>query len=375
MTSCDFLRSFDVRNPRIGTTREEWAPHAAMSAKTFEWWYMTTYLHDDLGNAYFYFLCLSAFQGEAYQRNVTGRTAPEGTTVLSIASLFSHYASERVWPSMRVPFTPTDSLFDPSSNCVRVDAGDGTNVSWSFGQDAMKLSHNTSEGVSLEAAITGLDTVLWHQDHAGEKHGIEGFIQQGAEDDFSFYYSLPRAHLTGTLTLPSEAGAPAKRSVSGRAWIDRQWGDFATLFWEWSSFRFQSGASVHIYNFYNGHQEAVYQDADGGVHRLKDKVIVRQNGYVKSPNIGNWVSWGWTYEFPIEIEGSRRFTVKPFGARDFMEYPTLQTQVPVQLNGYGLFEGAGALIDDETGNVVGVSINESADIRAMQNGPYEKNQN
>lgn len=374
MTTTSLFRPFDVSNPLIGSVREEWAPHAAMSRKSFEWWYITALLHDDRGHAYFYFLSVAHFLGEDYQNNLLGNVAPDGTSVLGIGAMLSDYHRQRVTPLTTLAIMPRHSVFDPARNRLRADAADGATVSWSYGDSAMELSHTTPQRLSLQASLTNIDHVLWHQDEAGAQRGIEGFIQQGAENDFSFYYSLPNAELAGTLTLPGDDGEPEALRVSGRAWVDRQWGDFATLFWEWSSFRFNNGASVHIYNFYNGHQEAVYQTTDGVVHRLKEKVIVRQNGYVKSPTTGTWVSWGWSYEFPLDIEGSRRFTVKPYGAHDFLEYPTLKTHVPVVLEGYALFEGAGCLIDDITGKIVGISINESADIRAMRNGPYDEQQ-
>jgi|TARA_Y100000815_G_scaffold85956_1_gene74734 hypothetical protein len=92
---------------------------------------------------------------------------------------------------------------------------------------------------------------------------------------------------------------------------------------------------------------------------------VRQNGYAKAPKVGTWVSWGWSYEFPIEIEGSRHFRVEPNSAREFLEVPEID---------YALYEGAGRLIDERTGEQVGVSVNESADIRVMENGPYARRQ-
>ena len=37
---------------------------------------------------------------------------------------------------------------------------------------------------------------------------------------------------------------------------------------------------------------------------------------------------------------------------------------------YAIYEGLGKLRNDETGEIVGASVNESIDIRAMQNYPY-----
>ena len=40
--------------------------------------------------------------------------------------------------------------------------------------------------------------------------------------------------------------------MSGQGWVDRQWGDFLTKSWEWSSLRFSNRARVNLYNFANG---------------------------------------------------------------------------------------------------------------------------
>jgi hypothetical protein len=78
---------------------------------------------------------------------------------------------------------------------------------------------------------------------------------------------------------------------------------------------------------------------------------------------GVWLSWGWSYEFPVEIEGSRHYTLEPFSKLDVYEYP-----------GNIFFEGPSRLINDDTGETVGVAVTESMDVRIMQNAPYAANQ-
>ena len=72
---------------------------------------------------------------------------------------------------------------------------------------------------------------------------------------------------------------------------------------------------------------------------------------------------GWSYEFPVEVEGSRHYTLKPFSKLDVYE-----TRSNV------LFEGPSRLINDDTGETVGVAVTESMDVRIMQNAPYAANQ-
>ena len=67
-------------------------------------------------------------------------------------------------------------------------------------------------------------------------------------------------------------------------------------------------------------------------------------------------------KFPVEVEGSH-YTLEPFSKLDVFENPNNI-----------FFEGPSRLINDETGETVGVAVNESMDVRVMQNGPYAANQ-
>lgn len=131
---------------------------------------------------------------------------------------------------------------------------------------------------------------------------------------------------------------------------------------EWASFRFDNGARVNLYSFENAYKVGTYQKADGSLQWL-DNFTVRQNGYDKAPS-GQWVSAGWGYDFPINVEGSRHYTVIPFNNNDWICSPLT----------FCFIEGAGQLINGMTGKHVGSSINESMDIRILKNGPYDVNQ-
>jgi hypothetical protein len=155
-----------------------------------------------------------------------------------------------------------------------------------------------------------------------------------------------------------EDGRPATSEVGGFGWVDRQWGDFLTGAWEWASFRFNNGARVNLYSFYNGHQVGTYQKADGSTQWL-DSFIVKQNGYART-SLGTWVSFGWSYEFPLEVEGSRLYRLEPFSKLDMVKGP----------GGKIFYEGPSHLVDETSGKTVGVSVNESMDVRLMGNAPY-----
>jgi hypothetical protein len=180
--------------------------------------------------------------------------------------------------------------------------------------------------------------------YAKDKLGIRGFIQEGVQEDRSYYYSLPGVEIVDRITYTGKGGVRREIDVTGQGWVDRQWGDFLTKSWEWSSVRFAHGARVNLYNFANGYQVATYQKADGSTQWL-DSFLVRQNGYLRTPKRGVWLSWGWSYEFPVEVEGSRHYTLEPFSKLDVFENPNNI-----------FFAGPSRLINYETGATVGRAV-------------------
>jgi hypothetical protein len=92
------------------------------------------------------------------------------------------------------------------------------------------------------------------------------------------------------------------------------------------------------------------------------RFLVRQNGYLRTPERGVWLSWGWSYEFPVEVEGSRHYTLKPFSKLEVYE-----TRSNV------LLRRSFAPHNDDTGETVGVAVTESMGVRIMQNAPYAAN--
>ncbi len=58
------------------------------------------------------------------------------------------------------------------------------------------------------------------------------------------------------------------------------------------------------------------------------------------------------------MEGSRHYTLEPFSKLDVYESPNNI-----------LFEGPSRLINDDTGEAVGLAVTESMDVRIMQNAP------
>jgi predicted secreted hydrolase len=322
--------SYSVTEPALRSPVQEWQPHGKQSESTTEWWYLTAVVHDTAGNPYFLVWCPFHFTGE--------KASP---------------ASAGMPPAAVVNEADT---WDPTTNVLRFVAGDYRSE-WSYNGDTMHLTVASLQ-LSYDLRLTDAGQVMYAKD----KLGIDGFIQEGASDDRSYYYSLPRVEIVGRITYTGKGGIRREIDVTGQRWVDRQWGDFLTKSWEWSSLRFSNGAQVNLYNFTNGYPVATYQKADGSTQWL-DSFLVRQNGYLRTPERGVWLSWGWSYEFPVEVEGSRHYTLEPFSKLDVYENPNNI-----------FFEGPSHLIEDDKGETVGVAVTESMDVRIMQNAPYVANQ-
>ena len=82
----------------------------------------------------------------------------------------------------------------------------------------------------------------------------EPLLHQGGLVDFdyagvTYYYTRPRLALNGTLTLPDASTT----SVTGMAWLDKQWGDFqpVAVEWDWTSIQLDDGTDLMVSSLYD----------------------------------------------------------------------------------------------------------------------------
>jgi CrtC N-terminal lipocalin domain len=102
------------------------------------------------------------------------------------------------------------------TNAVRFVAGEYSSE-WSYNGDTMNLTV-ASPQLSYGLRLTGADQVMYAKD----KLGIKGFIQEGAQEDRSYYYSLPRVEIVGRITYSGKGGVRHEIDVTGQGWVDRQ---------------------------------------------------------------------------------------------------------------------------------------------------------
>ncbi len=77
--------------------------------------------------------------------------------------------------------------------------------------------------------------------------GGTGYLNEGATS-YTYYYSLTALDVTGAITANG-----ITESVTGTAWIDRQWGNFNPVSgeqYEWFSFQLSNGMDMNVWNVF-----------------------------------------------------------------------------------------------------------------------------
>lgn len=349
----EFL-TYDVTKAVERTAEQEWTPHTPASDKFFEWHYITAPMTGANGHQYFLFISNLNMNSVRYRTMMTEghpERIPQQINPYMVVSHICDYDDE-LYKSQRTVLMPLqDEIFDTDRNALTLrDEKQNFTVDFAFRKDHIDLYAKTND-FEVTLHCSGADRVMWMKDSLNKM----GLIQQGAPDDFSFYYSLPRLPFSGVLTYTDPSGETVTTDVFGQGWVDRQWGDFVSQSWEWTSFRFADGERINVYNFAGGHQVGVYQKNDGSCEYF-DNFNVIQNGYALTQTTNIWFSYGWSYELPVK---DRYYKVAPIDPRNTVEND--------QNN---FFEGLARIYNKEN-RQIGWAVTESMDTRMMHNGPYD----
>lgn len=347
--------SYDLSKPANRTAEEEWDIHTPGADKFFEWHYITAPMVGANGHTYFLFISNLNSGGNNYRKLFEKNSPapiPQNLIPYMTISHLSDYETGLSKAGSTFMLMPENQVFDKDRNSLTLaEPKSGFKLDFSYQEDHIVLKAKTKD-FTCELYFRNAKQVLWMKD----SHNRKGLIQEGAPDDFSFYYSLPNLPFTGWLKYHDNDDNVVQTDVSGQGWIDRQWGDFSTKSWQWSSFRFADGDRVNLYSFANGYQVGAFQDRHGKAQYF-DNFSVMPTGYTKTGN-GIWLAYGWDYQLPIK---DHRYHVQPLDSNDTVENPDNT-----------FYEGLGKLLD-QNGTQVGWAVNESMDLRIMKNGPYESN--
>jgi predicted secreted hydrolase len=284
-----------------------------------EWWYFNAHFSDEQGALYA--LHDVVFQ---VQQAGSGRTLYVRQIGFVDDDKSTHLASER----LRTANAPTNA---PSGD-FEVIIGDG--LMSGIGGRQYRLMGSV-QGTAYDLILTLAD-----EDPASSAllHDNDGLVDFG-EAGVTYYYSQPRLDLSGTLTT-----AEGTHTVTGLAWMDKQWGDFqpVAVFWDWASIQLDDGTDLMLTRLTNANHEpldtyATLRLPGGNPRRLSE------SEFVFEPLGDEWVSTATGITYPtrwrVELLGeNRELTLEPL---------VVNSEFASALLGVVYWEAAVHVVDDQ----------------------------
>jgi predicted secreted hydrolase len=207
-----------------GDFDSEWPPHRKVSG----WWYITGYLTDPEHPERLY-----SYQYTLLRARIYGVTA----TVLQLA--FTDFTTGKHFFKQRFSFQ--ERKFYPDENSIQFPP-------LAFLQrhaEDINLTVKTDE-FSLNLNLEYGKGAFWH--------GDDGVLVMGVPDDpvqRTVYYSYTNMPTAGEVVLHDSAGEKKGLKVTGKSWLDRQWGPYRLVepatHWEWFSLRFFDDEEVMLF--------------------------------------------------------------------------------------------------------------------------------
>ncbi len=217
-----------------------------------EWLYFTGIIETSDGKKLGYEVTI--FQ-TSYTERFTGKFVYAGHVAVSDPAIPGHFKKEII--SLPATAWPVQ-LGTPE---VTING-----VSYSAEGSGFKISVDSDEiKLDLDLGISG--PIL--------PHGEDGLVTMG-DGKQSGYYSYTDLTTTGTIYY----NGAEHNVVSGRTWMDHQWGNFWLdgMHWDWFSVRLDGGGELMLFHFRGAGQETVraswtYRDAAGQVRYGTDCTV------------------------------------------------------------------------------------------------------
>lgn len=241
--------------PRILEFPADHGPHPGFRT---EWWYFTGNLRDGADKPY-------GFELTFFRMALAAESGPRESAWGARQAWMAHFAvtdpSGRRFVTAQRLARGAVGLAGATTEPFRVWVKDwAAQGSAEPGATSMRLSAKEGE--------TAIDLTL-ETAAAPTAHGDRGLDAKGPEPgNASYYYSLTRLRVAGSLSLGGES-----RDVSGFAWMDREWSTSAlspgVVGWDWFALRLSDGRALMFYRL---------RDADGGTAPFSSGTLIAADG-------------------------------------------------------------------------------------------------
>jgi predicted secreted hydrolase len=257
--------------PTFVTLPKDQAAHPSFQN---EWWYVVGHVSEH-GHVFGYEVQIIA------RSDVEGPTAPltPAEAIVAITDVTTGQYVSQVFTYGPAQGTFSSTALDEST----------PNATLSGPLNAMRLRASMPAG-SVDLTLDARGPAIYN--------GGNGLIPFLAGS--SYYYSLPRAATTGTLT---ENGH--EYQVHGQSWVDHQWGNWnwsVNQKWTWMGIQLSDGVSLDLWDIFSGGTENHYAtvlEPNGTEHIVAvEPLASRTSGFVTSPTTGQRYGSRWRVLIP-----------------------------------------------------------------------------
>ena len=244
------------REANHGDFDAEWPPHAKVSG----WWYATGYLNDSAQPDHLY-----SYQYTHLRVRLFGFTL----TVLQLA--FTDFQTGQHHFKQRTAFRESRKFF-PDEATVQYPR-------------LARLRRNEQEmTLRVDTDEFGFRLIL-DKGKGPVWHGENGVLIMGLPEDprqRTVYYSYPNMPTTGEIRFRTPSGEMKTLQVTGKSWLDRQWGPYdvtnPATHWEWFSLRFFDAEEVMLFAFpQHPYYDGTYIDKSGQTRRVRNYEYVHHD--------------------------------------------------------------------------------------------------
>jgi len=293
-------------NPALGITHRALrfpADHGAHPDTHIEWWYVTGWLVT--GDAPSATRPVPEFGFQAtFFRSRTDLAQASASRFAARQLVFAHVALTDLAAGARGGGLAHDQRAAREGfGLVQTPAASGTQVvqlrDWSLQRPATRDASGgstmrvevRSDRFALTLGLSGTQPVLLQ--------GDAGYSQKGPDPrQASRYYSEPQLAVRGRV---ERAGAPA-RDVSGRAWLDHEWGDellpAEAVGWDWVGINLLDGAALMAFRLRRGDGSALW--TGGSFRSAAGELRVFAANEVRFEALRRWASPRTQTSYPVE---------------------------------------------------------------------------